>query len=79
MPAGAFPPDLLPGAVDFYRAFLECGSDRTIGMSIGPIPFSSIDRYAARHGYTGDEFDLLSRVVRAADDEFLRIVNKPRK
>jgi len=41
-----------------------------------PIPWSSIDRYARRHSIQGEDFDSLVQMVRAADNEFLKIHNK---
>lgn len=61
-------PDLLPG-LDFYlNAFRELRYDRQIGMAVGPIPWSSIDRYAARHGIHGDDFDVLLSHIRAMEN-----------
>lgn len=36
-------------------------------MSAGPIPFSAIDRYGARHGIAGDDFDFFAKMIRAMD------------
>lgn len=46
-------------------------SDRSVGMGLGPIPFSSIDRYARRFGLTLDEYDFFRRAMRAMDEIFL--------
>lgn len=40
------------------------------------IPFSSIDRYAQRHGIEGDSFHVLLRVVRALDTAYVEHANK---
>lgn len=64
--AGA--PQMLWGLEAYYDAFVELSTDRQIG---GPIPWSSIDRYACRHGIEGESFEYLLRMVRALDDTFL--------
>jgi hypothetical protein len=61
-------PLLRPEAVALFEAWSELSSDRSMGLTIGPIPFASIDRYAARYGFDApDDFDLLRRAVRAMD------------
>lgn len=41
-------------------------------MSPGPIPFSSLDAYARRHGFDDpDDFEMLRLAVRALDAVFL--------
>lgn len=50
-----------------------------MGFGIGPIPFTSIDRYAARYGFDApDDFDFLRRALRAMDAKFLELAAKPR-
>lgn len=54
-----------------WEAFWELSSDRSIGMALGPIPWSSIDRYAARFGIAdGDEFEQFLHFVRALDGAY---------
>ena len=71
LPAAALDkrPELLPG-LDFYlRAYHELGYDRQIGMSLGPIPWSSLDRYAAKYGIVDiDDFDVLQSHIRAMEN-----------
>lgn len=50
-------------------------SDRPFGAlgGAGAIPFSSIDRYAARYGIEDlDEFDRFRRMIRAQDRAYLK-------
>jgi hypothetical protein len=54
-----------------WLAFGELKTDRQIGMDLGPIPWSSIDRYASRYGVVGDDFDRLCSLIRAMDHTFL--------
>ena len=57
---------------------MELSSDRSFGMSVGPIPHSSIRRYAEFYYMNRDELDFFSRIIRAMDNEYLAIVNKPK-
>ena len=50
-----------------WEAFWALSTDRMIAMSEGAIPWSSIDRYGQRFGIVGDEFERLSRLIRAMD------------
>jgi hypothetical protein len=65
-------PEILLGLEVYYEAFLELDTCRTVGMSAGRIPWTAIDRYAERHGFTGDGFDYLLHMIRAMDDAFLK-------
>lgn len=60
----------------YYEAFTELSTCRQIGMGTGPIPWTAIDRYGARHGFTGEGFEYLVRMVRALDDTFLAYSRK---
>lgn len=64
----------------YHEAFMELSSDRQTGYVAGPIPFTAIDRYAERFGFSDpDEFRTLLDMIRVQDAEFRRIVNKPQK
>lgn len=46
-----------------------------MGTIVGPIPFTSIDRYAARFGFDDpDAFETLLSVVRAMDVRYIAIM-----
>ncbi|WP_185982979.1 phage tail assembly chaperone [Aureimonas mangrovi] len=66
-------PSVEPHLLPFWEAFHELSTDRPIGMAgAGPIPFTSIDRYASRFGFDdANEFDRLLRMIRAMDQEYL--------
>jgi hypothetical protein len=67
-------PRLHPQFQFYWDAFWELSSDRQVGMAIGRIPFSSIDRYAQRYDLDQvDEFDLFREVMRSMDAEFRRL------
>ena len=50
-----------------WDAFHALSGDRQIGMMVGPIPFSAIDRYAARLGIVGEEFERFHALLTAMD------------
>jgi len=56
-----------------WRAFHDLSGDRPIGMGgAGRIPFTAIDRYAARFGIDArDEFERFMALIRAMDLEFV--------
>jgi len=64
----------LPDHLQFvWSAWWELHTDRPVGMAVGAIPFSAIDRYAARYGIDGmDHFDAFREAVRALDGAYLK-------
>lgn len=65
--------DFLPGGREILDAFFELSTDRQLGFSEGPIPFTAIDAYARRVGVDGlDEFMQLRRLIRALDAQYLK-------
>jgi hypothetical protein len=54
-----------------WDAFAALSTDRPMGMAHGPIPWTSIDRYAARYGIIKDDFDRLAALIRSMDKAFL--------
>jgi hypothetical protein len=61
-------PSISPDEVFYWSAFTELSRDRPTGMAAGEIPFSSIDRFATRHGISDiDEFERLRGIIRALD------------
>ena len=62
----------VPVGLDLYwKAFSDLNSDRQIGMSEGPIPWSAIHRWGFRQGIWGEEFERLSAVIQGMDMAFL--------
>jgi hypothetical protein len=52
-------------------------TDRPIGMSAGPIPFTSISTYADRVGIDGDDFTYFVCMIRAMDDAVRGTAGRP--
>lgn len=71
-------PQIEPYQQFVWSAFWDLVSDRQIGMGgVGPIQFSSIDRYARRFGVTDpDQFRRFLRVIRALDARYVATVSE---
>lgn len=54
-----------------WSAFHALSTDRQLGMAMGPIPWSAIDRYAIRYRIDGDDFDRFAQLIQAMDVAFL--------
>ena len=72
-------PELITGLELYWKAFVELSSDRAISMAEGPIPWSSMNMWALRHGIFGDDFDRFVAVLRKLDEAYLQKQNKSRK
>jgi len=56
----------------YLHHFYEASTCRPPSYSgILPIPWTAVDRLAARHGYTDDEFEVLWRLIRRMDTAFI--------
>ncbi|MBS7542529.1 phage tail assembly chaperone [Ancylobacter oerskovii] len=66
----------MPGELLFaWGAFFDLRDDRPMmAGAIGRIPFMAIEKWAERHGVLGaDQLDRLVTLVRAMDDEWIKI------
>ncbi|MGI4886098.1 MAG: phage tail assembly chaperone [Janthinobacterium lividum] len=63
-------PHLLPHLGFYLDAFQSLRYDRPIGMALGPIPWSSLDRYAQR--YDVGDFDVFESHIRALENVLLQ-------
>ena len=43
--------------INIHAAFWKLSTCRNMGMSVGPIPWDAVDRWAVRHGYAEDEIE----------------------
>lgn len=68
-------PRLLEGLGFYYTAFQELSTDRPVGMGVGQIPWTSIDRFAERHGLEEEEYDSFLYLIRRMDEEFMDHAN----
>lgn len=77
MPCVANRPDLF-GHLSFeWSAFRALSTDRAAGMGIGPVPWSSIDRFARRYRIEGEEFDRFADLIQAMDTAYVAYHAKP--
>lgn len=67
-------PKIWPHLTLYSDAFAQLTTDRPLGAlgGAGAIPWSALDRYAARHGIDDlDEFERFQRMIRAQDRVYL--------
>ena len=67
---GGDPPELLEGFGGWYEDFWSLSTERQIGMAIGPIPQSHIDRMAACMSY--EDAEMFEYCMRKMDEAYLR-------
>lgn len=76
-------PQLLQGLGFYFTAYQELKYDRPIGMSLGPIPWSSVVKWAELHDiHDLDDLDELHQYIRSMENasyEFEDRRNKERK
>lgn len=73
-PEELFPPDLYDIESWYWNAFWELATDRQSGMSPGPIPWSSIIRYAEIHEIR--DIDIFIESIKAMDSVYLAHVSE---
>ncbi len=56
----------------FVDAFLELSTERSIGMSLGPIPWSKVREYGIHHGFSGSQLNDFHTIIRRMDDVYLK-------
>lgn len=71
----------VPAHLDLYwRAFSALSTDRPLGFGgAGPIPWTAIDRYAARLGLGAEECERLAQIVGRVDEAFLGHMERRQK
>ena len=81
MPAGYLDrPELNESLEYVWDAFWTLNSDRPLGIGEGPIPFTSIDRFAQRYGIDNlDDFDEFRSLIHAIDGEYLKFRSEQSK
>lgn len=67
-------PELEVWLLPVWNAFQRLGGDRQMGMSLGPIPWTAIDRYAIR--YRIDDFEDFEHMLSAMDAVYLEHARK---
>jgi hypothetical protein len=63
-----------------WDAFWHLTTDRPVGFVTGPIPWTAVDRYAARHRIdSADAFERFHALIRAMDGTYLDHLERARK
>lgn len=62
------------------KSFYDLGTERGIGMSLGPIPWSKIVAYAEHYGLEKDVTEAFVDIIREMDSAYLdyNANNKPK-
>ena len=60
-------PELLQGSDFFMQAYQDLVTDRAIGMSVGPIPWSSVLRWGRHNGLDQDDIEELNTIIRTVE------------
>ena len=70
-------PELDPLELVYWNHFQELQSERPLGAmgGAGSIPWSSIDRYAERFGFTGDHYLQFLNIMRFLDGLWLKMIH----
>jgi hypothetical protein len=70
-------PEIEPHLVWLWSAFWELGTERQLGMSVGPIPGSKIREYLQDEmELTGIEYERARAIIRRADDAYCGMLNR---
>jgi hypothetical protein len=69
-------PTLLLGLEFYYNAFQDLSSCRSVGMGLGPIPWTAMNDYCRSYGIRGEQREDFFHHVSALDDKYREYVNK---
>jgi len=70
-------PEIEPHLNWLWNAFWELGTERQLGMTIGPIPGSKIREYLRDDlDLHGAEYDRARAIIRKADDAYVGMLNR---
>jgi len=70
-------PEIEPHLTWLWNAFWELGTERQLGMAVGPIPVSKIREYLRDElELDGVEYDRARTIIRRMDDTYSSMVNR---
>jgi hypothetical protein len=72
-------PELEEGLQLYLQAFFDLDSERTHGMGLSPIPWSSMADYARTFDFDGEQTEDLFYFVRRLDSEHLKRLGEKQK
>ena len=73
MPEALEPPDILDGYGGWHEDFWRLSTERQIGMGLGPIPASAIDKHTA--GWDSEDAAVFEFCIRQMDDVYMKLQN----
>lgn len=65
------PKSLQNHLVDYIKAFRQLSTCRSIGMGLGPIPWTAVDQYTQRYEIKDEDYFLFVYYMSALDGVFL--------
>ena len=73
-------PEVRTDLIFYWEAYLDLSQDRTIGFSLGPIPWRAINDWAIRYSITDpEEFQILKELIWKIDTAYLKYQEDNRK
>lgn len=69
-------PELARGLELYFMAFQELTTCRSLGMSVGPIPWTAIKLFCDEHEIEGEQRDDAFYLVKALDDAYREYLDK---
>lgn len=70
------PPVMTSTDLWFLEAFYDLSSDRSVGMAVGPIPYTAIIAYVQYWQYDDQTAYMVIEIVKALDSVYMTIVNQ---
>lgn len=72
-------PELTLGLELYLEGFLDLSSCRSVGMSLGPIPWTAMDRYCEVEGIADETRDDFIYLVKGLDVYYLELMEAKSK
>ena len=72
-------PSSLPGDWFYMQAFWELSTERQLGFTVGPIPYTSVHLYGCQKGLSSSMMALFEATIRAMDQTYLKWAETARK
>ena len=69
-------PELTIGLELYLEAFFDLNHDRQIGMTLSPIPWSAMQRYAKHYDFTAEQTEVLFFLLPRLDAAYIEQENK---
>ena len=63
----------------FLTAFYKLSTERSVGMGVGPIPWSKIVQYGRHYGFEGVSLEVFCDIIERLDSHYVAQAAKERK